>query len=694
MASSPRLLWQPYAGSGRNVKTLIQQINQEYHIDLQNYRELWEWSVNPATAPRFWVALYTFLGIHSDVMPKIAFAENLPTKAMYPPPQFFPEVKLNFAENMFANYRGGDVILHVVQEGESTAKDVTWGELRAQVQRVASALAASGVTVGDRVGSVISNRQETIVCCLAVLSLGAIWSSTSPDMGVAAVMDRLRQTRPKIVFCEAEIVYNRKHRGLLPKHKLWAKQLVQEVSKLLAVVVLGSAHQGAEDLSMEADSRTKMTSWAEFMLRATDRPLSFVRLPFNHPAFIVYSSGTSGPPKCIVHSAGGLLMQVRKDALLSYDIQPGDTVLQYTTTAWIMWAMVLVSLSYGGKVVVYDGSPLVPDELVLLRLVERLKVTLLGTSAKFLTQLKNKSLRVREIVDLSSLRTVTSTGSTLTADVAEWFYDQAFPPDVHLLSTCGGTDLACSLISGVPTQPLYAGEIQGPSLGMAVDIFAMDEDAPSTSIQGSGSPGELVCTQPFPSQPVCFWGDASGERYQASYFSKYGPGIWNQGDYISMNPSTRGFLMHGRSDGVLNPSGVRFGSAEIYNIVDREPEIADSLCVGQRRPHDSDESVVLFIQLSSGQAFTPSLITKLRERIVQQLTPRHAPRYIFAVPEIPYTVNGKKVEILVKKIISGSGNVTISPTIANPQCLAAYEQFVRIEKAYVDQQRAWKQSKL
>jgi acetoacetyl-CoA synthetase len=277
--------------------------------------------------------------------------------------------------------------------------------------------------------------------------------------------------------------------------------------------------------------------------------------------------------------------------------------------------------------------------------------------------------------------------------VAEWFYDCGFPTGVHLLSTCGGTDLACSLISGVPTQPLYAGEIQGPSLGMAVDVFAMDEGTPTRSIRAAGSAGELVCTQPFPSQPLYFWGDPTGQRYRSSYFSKYGSATWAQGDFISMNPATGGFLMHGRSDGVLNPAGVRFGSAEIYNVLAREEEVVDSLCVGQRRAQDSDETVVLFVQLARGSGLTSSLAARLRERIINQLTPRHAPRYIFAAPEVPYTVNGKKVEIIVKKIISGQ-EVSISATIANPHCLGFYEQFVKIEEVHTRQLRAWKESKL
>ncbi|CAI6089103.1 unnamed protein product, partial [Clonostachys chloroleuca] len=522
--------------------------------------------------------------------------------------------------------------MNVVSEGADHIRNVTWRELRDDVAKVAGAMVASGVQEGDRIAAVISNRLEAIVICLAALSIGAIWSSSSPDMGVDGVLSRLTQIRPKLVFCESEVTYNAKQRDLLPNHCQWAKVLSRDAQLTKVVVISGQREIPTEECH-------KMTTWDRFLDLDTGRPLTFKQLPFDHPGFIVYSSGTSGPPKCIVHSAGGLLLQVRKDSFFSYDIRKGDTILQYTTTGWIMWAMVLVSLSFGGRVVVYDGSPFVPDALVLLRLVERLRVNVLGTSAKFLSMLMDSWVKPRDVIDLSSLRTITSTGSTLTAKTARWFYKEGFPQNIHLVSTCGGTDLACSLISGVATQPLYAGEIQAAALGMAVDIFDVDSDA-GVSIRMSGTPGELVCTRPFPSQPVSFWGDNTGEK----------------------------------SDGVLNPAGVRFGSAEIYNVIDGDKEILDSLCVGQRRQHDSDETVVLFVQMYPAYKFTSSVVNRLREAVRSKLSPRHVPHYIFEVPDIPHTINGKKIEILVKKIISGQ----------NPQ----------IEQADAQQQQKWNISRL
>lgn len=602
---------------------------------------------------------------------------------------------MNIAENIFANYRAGDVILHAASEGAENLRDVTWKELRGEVARVSGAMASRGVKVGDRIAAVMSNRLETIVACLATLSLGAIWSTSSPEMGVDAILSRLTQIRPKLVFCERQVVYNGRLRHLLPKHRAWSKILAKETAELEAVVVVG----GFKDVTSEpTESPAKLMAWDDFLAQdASYTRLTFRQLPFNHPGFIVWSSGTTGPPKSIVHTAGGLLVSASKDAFLSYDIHRGDTVLQYTTTAWIMWALVFVSLSFGGRVVLYDGSPLKPDPLVLLRLVEKLRINVFGTSAKFLSLLKEQGIRPRDQLDLSSLRTVVSTGSILTADVSQWFYDKGFPPHVFLNSTCGGTDLACSLVSGEATMPLYAGEIQAPCLGMDVDVFDVENDL-GLSIQDTGDAGELVCKQPWPSEPAFFWGDPAGEKYKTSYFAKYpaatrrqqhkGYPIWNQGDFVSQNPLTGGFLMHGRSDGVLNPGGVRFGSAEIYNVVAQDLSIADSVCVGQRRDCDADESVILFVQMAQAHDFNRAVARRLQDAIRSSLSPRHVPKYIFPVPGVPYTVNGKKVEILIKKLVSGQ-EVKVSPTIVNPEILRSYKQFIQAEQASERQQLLW-----
>ena len=720
--------------SGKALRKFTERVNFKYGAGISDYLSLWEWSTGTQTAPLFWLELVEFLGIKFDSVPRSTFEEKVrnldrnPIKQfyihlrkhylmnnpgpkwrtelppMYPPPAFFPSVKMNFAENIFANYESDKTILCVASEGETTVRNVTWKELHGRVARAASAMVSHGAKAGDRVAAVISNRLVTIVACLAVLSLGGIWSSSSPDMGVDAILSRLKQIRPKMVICEHEIVYNGKLRHLLTKHLNWAKTLAQDTSELEAVIVVGGirAHEGdLKPFSKSSLSQPKLIGWNEFLAQsATHAKLSFRQLPFNHPGFIVYSSGTTGPPKCIVHSAGGLLVSASKDGFFSYDVHKGDTLLQYSTTAWIMWAFVLASLSFGGKAVVYDGSPLIPDPLVLLRLAASLKVNVFGTSAKFLSLLKDKNISPREQLDLTSLRTVVSTGSILPPDVAEWFYDRGFPPNVFLNSTCGGTDLACALITGAPTLPLHAGEIQAPSLGMSVDVFDMDANAP-LSVQDTGNPGELVCKQTWPSEPVSLWADQSGDKYRSSYFAKYASvkqspeqeqlhnrPVWNQGDFVSKNPATGGFLVHGRSDGVLNPGGIRFGSAEIYSIIAQDPAIADSVCVGQRRERDVDESVILFVQMVEGHKFSRAVAQRLSEAIRSRLSPHHVPRYMFQVYNIPHTMNGKKVEMLVKDIVSGR-DVKVSPTVVNPECLDFYKQFINTEEASARQQLVW-----
>ncbi|OQV08827.1 hypothetical protein CLAIMM_13044 [Cladophialophora immunda] len=511
-------------------------------------------------------------------------------------------------------------------------------------------MAQAGVTVGDRVAAIISNCVETVVACLATLSLGAIWSTSSPDMGVEGIMQRLNQIEPKLVLFESSVRYNGKLRPLVQKYEECTARLRKTRNFQLGIMIV-------REIPYSTKVSRDVVTWHNFVQGAPDRDLTFVQLPFNQPGFIVYSSGTTGAPKCIVHSACAMLLQIKKDYMLHLDVRPGDIIYQYTTTGWIMWAMVLCGLSYGGSVVLYDGSPLFPDPLVTLRMIEKLKITLFGTSARFLTDLHDRKLNPRQTINLTSLRTVSSTGSVLPAKVCEWFYDAGFPEHIHLVSGSGGTDMACSLVLGDPTGPLYSGEIQAPALGMAVDIFDMTK-VYAVSIKGTGEPGELVCREPFPSQPVLFWGEKGMDKYRSAYFDRFGDKVWTQGDFVSSSPVTGGYTMLGRSDGVLNPSGVRFGSAEIYNVVSEFTEFEDTICVGQRRPQDSDERVVLFIKTKDNRTLSPSTIQE--------------------TPEIPYTINGKKIELAVKQIVSGQ-KVTPSGAVENPKSLIFYERFAEDE---------------
>ncbi|OAL34611.1 acetoacetate-CoA ligase [Fonsecaea nubica] len=661
---APRLVWTPQRLGSTQTDRLLDLVNHRHSLNLRKYSELHAYSVNPRTASDFWVDLFIFLKIKANTEPLLGYV-RADAQSMFPPPSFFPQIKLNFAENLLTGKSESEIAIHACNEGGVNLRSITWGELISQVRQAADAMVSFGIGQGDRVAAVISNRPETMVLCLAALSLGAIWSTSSPDMGEHGILDRLFQIRPKLVFGETAVLYNGQMRDLRTKHRNCAERLAKhaEFQGYFLLETEGFGFQGHAQ-------NVKIAPWSSFIGQSTGRELTFAQLPFSHPGFIVYSSGTTGPPKCIVHSAAGLLLQVKKDSILGFDVQDGDVLLQYTTTGWIMWAMVLCGLAYGGQVVVYDGSPLKPDKLVLLRLIEKLRVTLFGTSARFLSDLKATNTCPRDTLNLSSLRTVTSTGSTLPADVCEWFYDKGFPKHIHLASTCG-------VVSGNPTLPVYSGEIQCESLGMAVDIADVSNEM-FVSVKTKGEPGELVCTMPFPSQPTVFWGEGGAKKYQDSYFKRFGRGVWNQGDFVQMNDDTGGYVMLGRSDGVLNPSGVRFGSAEIYNVVEKFPDIEDSICVGQRRTTDKDESVVLFVKMKGNAVLQDELKERLRQAIRSAHSPRHVPKYIVQAPEIPYTINGKKIEIAVKQIISGK-RVTPSGTVANPECFKFYERFVRIE---------------
>ncbi|OAL22384.1 acetoacetate-CoA ligase [Fonsecaea nubica] len=671
---APRKLWQHADPSQTNMDIFRRRVNASRGLNLRNFADLHAWSTDPRTAPDFWVELFQYEQIKPGIVPTKAMERiNL---AMYPPPEFFPHVRMNFTEHLLDIETLNEVALYAVSEACEVIRPVTKPELREMVKAMASAMAQAGVTVGDRVAAVISNCLEAIVACLAVLSLGAVWSTSSPDMGVEGIMQRLNQIEPKVVIFESSVQYNGKRRPLVQKCDECLARLRKTRNFELGVVIV-------REIPYPTKGKTNVVSWSEFVNGAPDRELTFAQLPFRQPGFIVYSSGTAS----LTFRTWAMLLQIKKDYMLHLDVRPGDTIYQYTTTGWIMWAMVLCGLSYGGSVVLYDGSPLYPDPLITLRMVEKLKISLFGTSSRFLTDLHDKHLNPRESIDLSSLRTVSSTGSVLPAKVCEWFYDAGFPGKIHLVSGSGGTDMACSLVLGDPTSPLFSGEIQVPALGMAVDILDSTKDYP-VSIKNTGEPGELVCTQPFPSQPVLFWGEKGMEKYRSAYFDRFGDNVWTQGDFVSSSPVTGGFTMLGRSDGVLNPSGVRFGSAEIYNVVSQFPEFEDTLCVGQRRPQDSDERVILFIKMKDDRPLPKSTVAAVRSAIATALSPRHVPSFVFQTPEIPYTINGKKIELAVKQIVSGQ-NVTPSGAVENPGSLVFYEKFAKDEYLKEDTGKAY-----
>lgn len=615
---------------------------------------MWQWSIDNLS--EFWSLVWEYC----EVISSRAWTEVLPAGSLVDEiPRWFTGALLNYAENLLQHNqsRADAVALTVANEREESGRRLTFGELKEQTGRMANALKAIGVAKGSVVAMYAPNLPEAVVFTLAAASIGAIVTAVSPDFGPEAVLDRFAQTQPVVLLTADAALYNGKVHGHWEK----VKGVLAGCPSIKNVVWI---RVGDGSLPVPDVKECKFTEYPKFLSR--DATLMYEQLPFDHPLFILYSSGTTGKPKCLVHSAGGTLLQHLKEHRLHADLGPGDRLLQYTTLGWMMWQWQLSALGVGCSLVLYDGSPFRPDDSHLLRVLAANGVTAFGTSAKYLQRLEETGT-APDGLDLARLKIVFSTGSPLPSNTFDWVADRFGSP--MIASITGGTDIISLFAGGCPVLPVYSGLIQCRCLGMAV--YAYDHSGSPVYDE----PGDLVCTRPFPCQPVFFWNDTPDRAaYRKAYFSSDWPHIWHHGDFIEICSSTGGVLMLGRSDGTLNPAGVRFGSADLYAVLGASEFrglVSDALAVGVRRQGDPDERVFLFLQLPDQSTDLPAgLEDRIRKAIRARLSPRHVPAIIMACPLIPYTLNGKKVEVAVKRILSGfEDHAPNTGSLANPEAL-------------------------
>ena len=630
-------IWTPSADRIANSRltAFSDYIRTSRAVRVADYRQLHDWSVRHS--PGFWTEVWNFAGVAGDR----GLRASVDLDRM-PGGRFFPDATLNFTENLLRRRGDGPAIISSTESGREVT--LSHDELRDAVGRAANALRASGIVAGDRIAAIAANTPETIIAALGAAAIGAVWSSCSPDFGVQGILDRFGQIGPRLLFTVDGYAYGGKAFDCLQKAALVAASL-----PTVKHVVIQPLHDAGGPPIPGA------VRWDDWLRDASPR-LEFDRRAFDQPLYILYSSGTTGVPKCIVHGAGGTLLQHLKEHQLHCDIRPGDRVFYFTTCGWMMWNWLVTALASEATLVLYDGSPFHPDGRRLFDLADRHGVTLFGVSARYLDSVRKAGLRPRDTHSLASVRTITSTGSPLAAETFEFVYD-AIKADVHLASISGGTDIVSCFVGGNPNAPVWAGEIQGPALGMDVDVF--DADGRPT-----GEAGDLVCKAPFPSMPVAFWNDLDGAKYRAAYFERF-PDVWCHGDWIRRTVH-EGFVIYGRSDATLNPGGVRIGTAEIYRQVEQLPEVIESLAVGQQ--WEGDERIVLFVRLAEGVVLDDILRRRIAERIRRETSPRHVPARIVEIADIPRTKSGKIVELAVRNVIHGRP-VTNREALANPEAL-------------------------
>ncbi len=637
-------LWRPSPErvAKTQVMAFIAEANQRHGLALTTYRDLHALSV--AQPAEFWDLIWDFCGVIGD-----KGARRLVDGGKMPGAQFFPDAKLNFAENLLRGQGAADAVIF---RGEDKASyKLTWDELRALVSRLQQALRAAGVGKGDRVAAMLPNLPETIALMLAVTSIGAIFSSCSPDFGERGVLDRFGQIEPKVFVSVDGYWYNGNAIAISDRLAAIATQLTS-VSTVVIVPYLSGAAKAAGQVP-------RARTLEDFLKSYTAKPVIFERLPFNHPIYILYSSGTTGVPKCIVHGAGGTLLQHMKEHRLQCDLRAGERLFYFTTCGWMMWNWLASGIASGATLCLFDGSPFAP-QAVLWDFAQAERINVFGTSAKYIDACKKAGLSPAKTHDLSSVRLITSTGSPLAPESFDYIYANV-KGDVHLASISGGTDIVSCFVLGDPTSPVWRGEIQAPGLGMAVDVWS-EEGRPLR-----GGKGELVCTRPFPSMPIMFWNDPKEKKYRAAYFERF-PNVWCHGDFAEWTVHG-GVVIHGRSDATLNPGGVRIGTAEIYAQVEQIPEVLEAICIGQ--DWDNDVRVVLFVRLKEGVKLDDALRDKIKQKIRSGASPRHVPAKVVQIADIPRTKSGKITELAVRDVVHGRP-VRNTEALANPEALGLY----------------------
>ncbi len=651
-ASETTPLWQPGEDRIRrsNMTAFMAAVAERWEIDVSDTDALHQFSVTERQ--KFWQSVIDYAAIRAETWGERVLIDG----DKMPGAIWFPDARLNFAENMLTLPGGVDSDAEaMVFRGEDAARRrLTFGDVRDRVSVLAQAMAAAGIEAGDRVAAYLPNMPETITAMLAANSLGAVWSSCSPDFGAQEVLERLGQIEPKILFAVDGYHYNGKRHDSLSK----TSEIAAALPGLQKTVIIPYSDIAPADIDLGAVPGAVLIDDFTAPFRPGD--IAYRQLPFDHPLYILFSSGTTGAPKCIVHSQGGALLKHATEQILHCDIKPGDRVFFFTTCGWMMWNWLASAIGWGATLLLYDGSPFYPSPSALFNSADAEKMTLFGTSAKFIDAMAQAGLAPKQTHDLGSLKTFCSTGSPLVAEGFDYVYAKVIG-DTPLVSFSGGTDIMGCFCGGDPTKPVWRGEIQAPMLGVALDVF--DEHGNSVH----GEKGELVCTKAFPSMPVGFWNDADGSKYHAAYFEGF-PNVWTHGDYIEITEHG-GIVIYGRSDATLNPGGVRIGTAEIYRQVEKLDEVVESIVIGQ--DWDNDVRVVLFVVLNDALTLDEDMAGRIKGQIRANCTPRHVPAVVVQVADIPRTKSGKITELAVRDIVHGR-KVKNKDALANPEALDLY----------------------